>query len=250
MIKSKIEKETNHKIELQVLMYRNGSMGCTICNNDNTIEELYAPRILALKIESLVHLTLKYENKTAKIQKFASTNLVNEVAEITENKIILSALICAHDDYDQMKVIIYGFVRRIVNDVLSDDVMSLMVNYYYIARRVVNIFKALTDECHTIEDNDTITICKDTNKKYIEYADFGDESFNIFVRTLTCKTLTIGVKISSTIKDVKESIYHKEGIPLCAQSLVFRGMFISDDDMNMMECHIEPESTLHLMMSR
>ena len=69
----------------------------------------------------------------------------------------------------------------------------------------------------------------------------------IFIKTLTGKTLTVDTDSSETVETIKQKIQEKEGIPPDQMRLVFAGKQL-EDNRTMNDYNIGNDATVHLVL--
>jgi ubiquitin C len=74
-----------------------------------------------------------------------------------------------------------------------------------------------------------------------------NEKMQIFVKTLTGKTVTLDVERSNTVEELKHKIETKEGISPCQQRLICCGLQLMNS-ITLAEYNITKMSTLHLVL--
>ena len=73
-------------------------------------------------------------------------------------------------------------------------------------------------------------------------------AFQIFIKTLTGKTLTIVVRKDDTVENLKSKIQDKEGIPPDVQRLIYGAKQLLDDARTLSDYDISKDATVHLLV--
>ena len=82
------------------------------------------------------------------------------------------------------------------------------------------------------------------NKFYLERS---DAEFQVFIKTLSGKTISLDVRYNDTIENVKFRIFCREGVPVCSQRLLFNGRQLGNNEV-LKSCQVKHGSMFHLTM--
>ena len=276
-IKFKIEKKLNIHISEQRLFYKNQELEndkpltyYNICNEfDPTLDLFIGPKNgILIYIKFLPEEILKFSFLPSTKIGFIKEKIYERVFFLPETQILLFNNKELNNNKNLSDYYITNKSTLKVNFISKNGIVIFIKRPnekifpfdISISETILNLKKKISKEEDIPVDNlemEYNNIKLDNKKALLDYNIpsqsiieayfYNNDGFQLFVKTLTGKTITLSAQPYYKVIYIKEMIKLREGIPMDEQRLVFSGIAL-EDNRTIAYFDIQKESTIHLVL--